>query len=63
MVLHRKPNRQEILQDPSVRNLAKQILRLTEGRDPVDCRQDLLLALGVLEEESMNAIKDTREAK
>lgn len=43
--------REEILNDPSVHYFAKDIIRLTKGKDIVDCIQDLRIALTLLEKE------------
>jgi len=45
---YRAANRQEVMSDPAVHNLTKDVLRLTQGKDPVDAYYDVMLAASVL---------------
>ena len=51
MVKHRAPTRWEVEQDPRVRDLAKQILALTETGDVNHIVEDVKLVLSVVEAE------------
>ena len=42
-------NIQEILSDPAVRNLTKDIIRMATQKDPVDAVADIRLALDAVE--------------
>ena len=47
----KQPTRKEVMESWSVHNLTKDILRMSEDKDPVDNIHDVELALAVLKRE------------
>ena len=43
--------RQQLLDDPAVHYFVKDVLRMTENKDPVDCLKDLEVVKQVIQEE------------
>ena len=54
MVLHKKPTRDDVMTSNTAHNFTKEILRQSEGRNPVDNYYDVLLALEILKTEMDN---------
>lgn len=52
--------REDVMKDPSVHTLTKEILRLSEDKDIVDRVKDVNLALRVLEGEMRKSLKDNQ---
>ena len=58
----RLPTKMEVMESNSVHTITKDILIMSEGKDPVDAYHDVLLAAKVLKREMMVALGEIKDS-